>query len=230
MSILDFIFSFYSFFFLIVVIFLVIPLLGFIIPFLLNKTLFLNTIRCISKKNKFYFFLFTIGIVFFLAYGLMMLIRKDNENVEADNNADYISIISGNSISKNAISISLLIKQLKSNNIRYKIIDNINLDEFINELKNPKNKGMFLFGHGSIHGLDLNGENYYYCNLRDIEVPHKFFIQLHCNHGIGDSLPECLGISDSRNYFEKGKRNEIINLAWLLSKKNFLLNFNKENN
>jgi hypothetical protein len=108
--------------------------------------------------------------------------------------------------------------------IQFKLIDNIGRNRFIDKLKNADSQGFFLFGHGSIHGLDLNGNIFYYRNLMGIKIPSKFSVQFHCNHGIGDSLPKCLGLSDPRDFFDNGKRTEIMNLAWLLSNNNFLLN------
>lgn len=117
--------------------------------------------------------------------------------------------------------IMLLIELLKRKNQPFKLLTKFDKKRFDDMIYDKNCKGLYILGHGSRHGLLISAdEMLYYCEYKD--APKKdFVVQLHCNHGKGESLADYLcakeefptdkkrAIHENREYIHNKLKNEL---------------------
>lgn len=162
-------------------------------------------------------------IPFWGLFAFFYVFRKRRQKQIDVKSGPYIAILSGDNLLTNASAASLLIRKIEKNVINYKIFDEVEVDTFIKVINDYECEGVFFFGHGSIHGLKIKDGPYYFCNFHGKKIPKKYVVQLNCNHGFGKSLAEIISTEkDARSYCAGGKRNNFLNIMWLLENpKNF---------
>ncbi|MCK4475162.1 MAG: hypothetical protein KAU16_00355 [Methanophagales archaeon] len=102
--------------------------------------------------------------------------------------------------------IRLLRKYFFKNGISYVLMKKFNIKKFEEFIYDENCYGLYIIGHGCRHGLKIDkNEMLYYCSFKD--APKKdFVVQLHCNHGGGESLADIIALNKDKSYVSDNYR------------------------
>lgn len=123
------------------------------------------------------------------------------------NSSNHVAIvISGLSISDNLLlhlcGIEKLTEFLVKNKVPFSVYYVKKKDELSQIIRSSQVRSLFLFGHGTRHGIHCKDGLLLYCNL--VKSPRKSFVaQFHCNISQGNSLGDYLA---DKSYVPKGYR------------------------
>lgn len=186
----------------------VIPLLLFFLPGFF-EALFNKLLPPLNSNNTglgligiYFFILLFAFVILIIKQSLILIINSiviNKAKKEEVNGYDTAIVIANqeNFSLKNLIlspysySFRYFFKLAKLKKIKYKIFEDVNVDEFDNIVKNPKIKNYYLFGHGSRHYFELfEKKPIYYCRYKALKLNKDYVAQYHCNHGFGESLAD----------------------------------------
>lgn len=112
----------------------------------------------------------------------------------------------------------LFIEHLKELNKPFKLVTDVNKENFSELVNDPNCNELYILGHGRRYGLLITKDKKNLLKYSEFEGSPKKdkVIQLHCNHKKGKSLTEYL---DAKSDFkERGKRSNWKNMNYFLRK------------
>jgi len=150
-----------------------------------------------------YFFLLLLVYAILIARQSLILINNffvlQNAKKRETNDYDTAIIIANQEnfslknmiISPYSYSFKHFFKLARLKKIKYKIFENVTVEEFDNLITNHQIKNYYLFGHGSRHAFELfEKKAIYYCRYKGSKLNKEYIAQYHCNHGYGESLAD----------------------------------------
>jgi len=103
----------------------------------------------------------------------------------------------------------LLIEYFLKHKEPYKVYHNIKKAELISLFKNPKITSIFVFAHGTRHGIKIDGQMSFYCELKG-GAKKNYVAQMHCNPGGGMSSKE-VGLT-KKEFADNSTRTSLQNI------------------
>jgi len=118
--------------------------------------------------------------------------------------------------------IMFLIKHLEKSKQPYKLMKKFDFDKFKKFVYDTNCCGLYIIGHGTRHSLKIGKgkkeeEVLEYSLFKGFNGhPKDFVVQLHCNHGGGESLADIIAPNTPRSFVSDSYRNAIDNLFYFI--------------
>lgn len=147
---------------------------------------------------------FTLGLI---NYSYIKKVEEEGKK----KGEKYVAVVLTNKSFKDKLfiypsGIKLLLMYIKKNKIPYILMKKFDIKKFRELIYDEKCYGLYIIGHGCRHGLKIDkNEMLYYCSFKD--APKKeFVVQLHCNHGGGESLADAIALNKNKSHVMDKKR------------------------
>lgn len=174
--------------------------------------------------------LILMGILSFLIICILLYFEKINENYinkakDESNGEKYVAVVLTNKSPRDegfiySSGIMFLIKHLEKNKKSYKLMKKFDFDKFKEFVYDPNCRGLYIIGHGTRHSLRIGKgkkEVLEYSLFKGFNGPSKdFVVQMHCNHGDGESLADIIAPNTSRSFVSDNYRYTVDNLLYFI--------------